>query len=593
MSLQELAKGRLRQIILTGVVVLYALCFSFSYMGDPLAQSPQLDARENLVLATAIDTGSLPEEPVYRAMVYPWLLSHLHPADARPLLALLLGLGLHLVNMLLACRLANRIWSSRNAGLLAVLLYGLNPASLFYALQILDVTLAITFFLLALLCAVGQPLRFRSALGTGIFLGLAVVTRPHFLPLALVMPPLAILFHSVHNPRPLLAWVPLAAILMLQGFVNQLHSGEFRILPWQGSYNLWAANKAGANGLYFKQAVDLSQRGDASNPARVESVYLYGQAHPEERPPYSIDAMNGYWRSRFLEHLKANPLEVARLWLFKAYAVVNSSEQYNNLTFSFHKERLPILRYNPLNWGILLILGTLGLIHLWRVDSRKAFAWVLLMLAYASMLILFYASARFRLPLVPLMAVLAGGSIHWFNGLLKDHRCLAATLVSVTLVGGITFSSFAGIKSTDTYIQDRLLMANANAELGKDAEAARWARDVLEDSPGRPEAVTIYALSYFNLRLEGASGSGEFGSWDDQAGWLQLTPTQDPATAAVFACYLWHWDRQDDATGIWRQIASNHPEPTNLANRILSMLNKDAASLTTEDLVLKGLLEEN
>jgi hypothetical protein len=161
------------------------------------------------------------------------------------------------------------------------------------------------------------------------------------------------------------------------------------------------------------------------------------------------------------------------------------------------------------------------------------------------------------------------------------------------VVGLLTFSSFGGIRNKDTYLQDRLLMANANAELGKDTEAARWARAVLEDSPARPEAVTIYALSYFNLRLEGAPGSVEFGTWDDQAGWLQLTPTQDPATAAVFACYLWHWDRQDDATGIWRQIARNHPEPTNLANRILSMLNKDAAALTPEDLVLKRLLEEN
>ena len=90
-----------------------------------------------------------------------------------------------------------------------------------------------------------------------------------------------------------------------------------------------------------------------------------------------------------------------------------------------------------------------------------------------------------------------------------------------------------------------------------------------------------------------APRSEEFGTWDDQAQWLQLTSTQDPATAAVFACYLWHWDRQDDAMDIWLQIASNHPDPTNLANRILSVLDKDADGLTPEDLVLKRLLEEN
>jgi hypothetical protein len=475
----------------------------------------------------------------------------------------------------------------------ATLLYLLNPVSLFFALQILDITVGTSFFLGSLLLAGSTTPKTIHFLGAGLLLGLAVAIRPHFLPVALFLPVIVFLVSGTKPWRASIIWIPLASILITQGLINFQNSGDFRILPWQGAYNLWAANKPGSNGLYFKQAVDLSGRGDASNPAKVESIYLYGQAHPDERPPYSIDAMNAYWRGQFLDHLREKPYEVARLWLFKAYALLNSYEQYNNLTFSFHKERLPLLRYNPLNWGILLILGTLGLIQLWRVDSRKAGAWLLIMLAYASMLILFYASARFRLPLVPLMAILAGGSLHWFDGFLKDRRRLGATILAVAVVGGVTFSSFGGIRNKDTYIQDRLLMANANAELGRDREAAKWAREVLDEKSDRSEAIRIYTVSYFNLRLGDSTASDEFGTWDDHAEWLQLPPTQDPATATVFACYLWHWDRQDDATGIWRQIARNHPDPTNLANRILSMLNKDPDALTPEDLVLKRLLEEN
>ena len=562
-------------------------------LSDPLVRAPQLDARENLLWAERIANGSVPAEPFYRALLYPLILALATPEASRPVAGAILGLLCHLIGSWLVWSIARVVWRERRLPLFAALLYLLNPASLFYAFQLLDVTFAVTLFLGALRLALRPENRIGSFLFAGLLGGLAVLARPHFLPVLLVLPVAAAVMAERHRWRALIIWLPALLLLLGQGSLIQWRSGEFRILPWQGTYNLWAANKPGANGLYFKQVVDLSQRGNASNPARVESVYLYEQAHPEESPPYSIDAMNAYWRGKFLNHLKENPLEVAKLWFFKAYAIVNSYEQYNNLTFSFHKDRIPLLKYNPLNWGILIIFGSLGFLHLFRENRKAAFALALLILAYASTLILFYASARFRLPLVPLAAVLVGGSLHWFDGLLRDRRRLGTTVVAVALLGGITFSSFAGVRQTDTYIQDRLLMANANAELGRDAEAARWARQVLKTSPDRSEAVTIYALSYFNLRLVDAPRSEEFGTWDDQARWLQLPSTQDPATAAVFACYLWHWDRQDDATGIWRQIASNHPDPTNLAIRILSVLDKDTDGLTPEDLVLKRLLEKN
>jgi hypothetical protein len=538
------------------VIVGYTLIFGLVYFFDPLAQSPQLDAQENLILASDINGGLLEEAPIYRAMGYPYVLSLLKPEHWRPELGLILGILCHLLSAWLVSRLAMRIWPTRGAGLLAAGLFLVNPASLFYSLQLLDVSLATSLFLGGLYLGLsGRGL--LPFLGSGILFGLAIATRPHFLPAVLLAPVVLLFINRDLQLRKALIWIPVMGMLLMQGFINLHHSGEFRILPWQGAYNLWAANKPGANGLHFRQSVDLSQRGAASNPARVESIYLYGQAHPNEQPPYSIDKMNAYWRGQFLGHLKENPLEVARLWAFKAYAVINSFEQYNNLTFSFHKERLPLLRFNPLSWGILLILGTVGLLHLWRQNPRTALAWLSLILAYASMLIVFYASARFRLPLVPLLAILAGGCIGWFDGITRDRLRILQTAAIIICIGGITFSSFAGIRNKDTYIQDQLLMANANAELGHDREAARWAREVLRESPNRNEAVRIYMISYFNLALLGQGPEPEFGSWESQKPLVQDQQAQDSIQQAIFGVYLWKWGSMGQAVSLWSQLAES------------------------------------
>lgn len=570
--------------LLTLLCVSYVVVFGFVYSIDPMAKSPQLDAHENLVIAKEIDSGIVAKEPFYRAMVYPFFLSLLEPTNLRPQIGLWIGIACHLVSGWLVFLVAGRIWQSPWGRRIPAWLYLINPASVFYAAQLLDVTMATTFFLGGLWMGVRPTQRWWTVLSFGFLLGLAALARPHFLPIALVSPAAILFIKKDVSLNPLLATIPLFGLLLVQGMINQFQNGDFRILPWQGAYNLWAANKPGANGLYFKQVVDLSQRDDATNPARVESVHLYGQAHPDEQPPYSIDAMNANWRSEFINHLIENPLEVAKMWLLKAYAVVNAFEQYNNLTFSFHKERLPLLRYNPLNWGILLILGTLGLMQLWWTDSRKAVAWMMIILAYASMLLLFYASARFRLPMVPLMAVLAGGCSGWCTGLLKDRRRLAITLVAVTLVGGITFSSFADIRSTDTYIQDRLLMANANADLGHDMEAARWAREVLEENPSRGEALRIYAVSYFNLAITGQDPERPFGNWKEQREWVRQSPPTDPVQDAVLGVFMWKWGEREQAQELWQKIATSGTPGDSLAQAALKATDQPHTSLESNPL---------
>src|SRR5690606_27536219 len=104
-----------------------------------------------------------------------------------------------------------------------------------------------------------------------------------------------------------------------------------------------------------------------------------------------------------------NPVAWLKLEAFKLYAVFNDFEQYNNKTYSFHKSLSPWLRYNPISWGILLILAATCSSVLWHQKRRDLLATLFIAGAFGSGLLLYMASARFRLPLVPILAILTGG----------------------------------------------------------------------------------------------------------------------------------------------------------------------------------------
>ncbi|MEX0329947.1 MAG: hypothetical protein AB3N64_00860 [Puniceicoccaceae bacterium] len=561
-------KGKAIQwIILLGLVV-YTLAFTFSYVADPMALSPQLDAKENLTLASQFDAGSSAPEPFYRAVLYPYILSLIATEGARPLIALLIGLGCHLGNAFMVYWLAGWIWQRASAKAAAAALYLLNPASLFFSLQVLDMTMGTSLFLGGLILAINGRERLLPALVSGLVLGLCVLVRPHFLPVTLLVPAVMMLLSGWKVRLPALGWLTLAVVLLSQGVVNYTRSGEFRILPWQGGYNLYAANRPGANGLYYKQSVDVSGQ-TYLNPARAESEQLYQQA-TGATPPFDIDDVNSYWRQQTITTVLDDPARWLQLMFFKGYAILNSAEQYNNLTFSYHKARFPLLRFNPMNWGILVILGTLGCFLLIRRDRLRAGALVLLILGYSAALLLYYASARFRLPLVPLMAILSSGVFAYPKDLRASWKVTATTAILAGISGFLAYSSFGSIRSTETYVQDKLLMANANAELGDDVEAARYAHNVLWDYPERREALRIYTVSYFNLRLTESPGAQLFGDWDLQKQWVIQFPPTDPVQDVILGVYFWQWGELEKATLIWKSIRAQGGPGANLAGACLA-----------------------
>ena len=554
------------RLILGALLLLYVGGYTFHHLGTPLGMSPQLDGKENLALAQQIAGGDFPAEPFYRAMLYPALLSLPlqlgFPEPLLPWLAGLLGMAAHLASAWLLYRIARRVWQSPRAGLLAAVLYGLHPVAVYFAAQPLDITLAITCFLAALdrLTAIGRDMNTTPGASIwfgGIWLGLAILTRPHFIAVAPFVIGLAGYFATRRCIGMAGAWGMAVAILIGgQATLGKAIGGEWHLLPWQGAYNLFAANQPGTDGRYFQHKVFLDDIPEGTNPTRLESEVLY-MRETGATPPLSPAAMNEHWRERLRAEITNDFLGWVGLTLRKVYFLGHHWEPYNNQTYAFHRERNPWLFLNPIGWGLLfagcgLALALIGP----RLSRRDALTLTLLACAYAAGVILFIVSARFRLPLAPFLCLGMAGlaSYPWRTGIQPEHtaksriRIAAVTAVILLLW---TFSPISGAYDHRTYVQDKLLIANAAAEMGFDDEALRWSRKVLAELPERPDVRRIALISAFNLQLEAKLAPEEI-VWQSLQPYLSPPRRSDPPMELAIGTAYWHLGKQEVAAAHWR-----------------------------------------
>ena len=507
------APDPLRRALLVGLPAVVALAYALAhlnwYLGTPLGRVPVLDERENLDLAEAIFGGTLPAAPFYRAPGYALLLAGLRlagiPAAGLFPAALLLGAVLHAAGAALASLVALRWFGARSA-LAAGLLYGLDPVLVHFATQALDSTLSLVLFLAGLSClaaAVDNPGKLRPWVSASAFWAAATLVRPNFLLVWLVLPVLAFLQAGLWRGRARILLAALCGLLLFgaasawQGSLG----GGFGFLPWQGPYNLWAANRPGANGRFYTQHISLPPELARANPARAESILLYAQ-ETNGAPP-GISEMNAHWRGRFLSEIAHHPLRWAWLMARKAYALLNNWEQYNNTTYAFHKALSPWLRWNPICWGALLVLAVGGGARLADESPRAAAALAATAAACAASILLFFVSARFRLPLAAICAVLAGGALGapgFWRGLSAGRR--SALAAGAALAALVTFSGLGGVADMSTFVQDHALLARAAYTVGDDATALAEAREALKLQPWHPDARAIEAAAQAEMKAK-------------------------------------------------------------------------------------------
>ncbi len=442
----------------------------------------------------------------FRPLFYPGFLALIYAVfgpEWGPFAAVAVQHLLGVATGVLVAFLARRLSGSDAAGLTAGALWALAAPPIFIEGQLLSETLFV-FLCTAALVAMSAAATVMRSGAAGALIALAGQVRPNALILGGTVLWLAWRAGGdapgVPGPRPdsarlarrsrwalalaalgSLAVVHLAA-MGLQAPVN----GGFRLLPSSGAVNLYLGNERGADGMLPRQDAPVP-----AGPAYRDSVEAWAErevraAHPETTNT-DPGAVARYWLSRTLTEIRSCPGCWARLMARKAVLLLWNEEIPNHLSFAFAaREDLPLLRWLPVRWWLLVALAPLGAAWLRSGGRTRHLLTCAVFLFLLSVGILaFFVNGRYRLPLWPPLVALGGcglaALVEWIRE--RRRRRLAAAAGAALAGAVLALVNWTGA-ALPSPARDLFFRSLAHLEHGEVEAALVDARESVVLEPG-------------------------------------------------------------------------------------------------------------
>ena len=491
-------------ILVIGLAALVRVAYLVGLRTSPFFAVPVVDAETYSRMAHAIAAGDLRggDTVYWQAPLYPYFLGLLTASNLGPLGVRLVqfGLGAASAGMLMA--LGRRVGGAR-VGLLAGLGAALYGPFLFFEGRLLAPALIVflnTAGLLLLERARSAPgLRPRAAAGA--CFGLAAIARPDaFLAAIALAVGLALL--EARAPgiggqpvRRAGAWrraaVFLGTALLVTLPVTARNWIVARDLVWisaNGGINFYLGNNPEAArtvairpGREWESLVETPHREAGLRRASDRSRWFYARAFDFARTEPIAFVRHGLEKTaQFFSGIEIPREE-------DPYALRGESAVLDLLLWRLRGFGFP--------FGIVAPLAILGAILLW--PRRRTYALVYLhAAAYALAVIAFFVTARYRLPAVPALLILAAGAIDWLLARLADVRlrtrfglafgALAVLCAILPAAGGSGFSE-AGVAGGEPGADHWRLLAITAIERKNPRQAVEYQARAAVLAPHRPE----------------------------------------------------------------------------------------------------------
>ena len=476
------------------------------------------DARAYDAWARRLAAGDwLGSEVFYQAPLYPYLLGAWYAVAGPGLLGVRLLQG---ALGALACGLvavaSGRLFG-RAAGWAAGLLLAFYAPAIFFdlLLQKAVLDLLLVSLLLLLVSLLAEHVERGRSFWAGAALGLLVLSREN----AVVLLPVLLVWLGLRaRPRlaPMLLFVVgVGAVLAPVAVRNFRIGGELLLTTAQLGPNLYIGNHDGATGSYVPLRPG---RGDASFERR-DAADLAEAASGRK---LTAGEVSRYWRGRATTWIRAHPGRWLELLGRKLRLAWNSGEAMDTEDLQTHAEVSP-----PLRWlarvGHFGLLAPLALLGVWWTRARWRELWVLhaAVVVYTASLVVFYVVARYRLPLVPLLAPFAGLALvelpaQWRRGPASERIRSGLIVAGAALF--VNWPLLAELPGGRLRALTHLNYAQAFAAHGSSDEAAAQYRRALELDPANAHAHTnlgvlaaergerAAALLHFQAAAESAPG---------------------------------------------------------------------------------------
>ena len=434
------------QVVVGALIGVVAVVVRLAYLADgshdPSFMQPLVDSRTYHELAAGLARdGVFTEQFLWQAVFYPFFLAGVYAVFGVSIpAAIVVQILLGGATCYLTHRLALRMFG-RGPALVAGLICAFSGPLIFFETRLLATgwTAFLTAALALLLVHVDRKPGPRICFGLGLTSAVAILTRPTFVPLVVVV--LVWLawvswrrdrsWKSIAgNAGPALAGVLL--VLGPVGMVLEARTGHPGIVPPSGGINLHIGNNGD-----FDSTINI-RPGFPWEDLLAEPGRNGYAPDPWSGQPYFIDKVVAYGR----EH----PWGQLQLWGRKTLQLVSSRELPRTLDIYLHRQWSPLLGALVFKlgawgfpWGVVFPLAVVGLAGSIR---KIPIPFLILLGMFGASLMLVFISARYRTPLIPLMAVLAGQGLMSIaqrarrgGGVVRTSLLLAFCVLAVALPG--------------------------------------------------------------------------------------------------------------------------------------------------------------
>ncbi len=387
--------------------------------GEMAFRFPLVDAATYHQLAQAFMKGTAPRTPFWQPPLFPWFLSGVYGLFGVSMMAARVAQGLVAVaGALLTLALGMRL-AGRGAGVAAGLAVTVCAPLLFFQTQLLPVGLAVVLDLalvLQVLRALERPTAWRWS-AAGLCLGLAGLAIPNALVMGAIAFPLAWVT-GLRGAGWKRAGLSVAALLAGVAVVvapvtirNRVVGKQWVLISTNSGINFFIGNNphmdvtvATRPGLDWERLVQIPYQHEGVKDARGADRYFWrtGLLYMMERPNAFFKGLAVKGRQFLAAREIPRNLD---LYTMRQHSIVLMCLSWKWEWFAF-----PFGVIGPLGLlGIVLALGR-------GREHRVTVAFVLL---YALSVILFFPTARYRAPILPLFLIFSALAAGWLVKLMR------------------------------------------------------------------------------------------------------------------------------------------------------------------------------
>jgi len=451
-------------------------------------ESPTIDALYHHLWAKQIADGNiLGGGPYFRAPFYPYFLGLIYSIFGANFT--LVYLFQHIIGVLAVplVFMISRNYFPPAAAIIAALLTAVNGILIYFESQLLLDFLTVILFLVFIyfLTTAQKSGKSRFFLFAGLIAGLFAIARPNILavmPLVCIWIFMIVPDIKVKIKNSLLLIIGTLIFVLPVTLRNIVVGDDAVLIASQGGINFYIGNNERADGYtaLLPGFGHTWQYSDADYEAASNLGKKPGTIKPSE--------VSSYYYNKSAKYILSSPGHFIKLLIKKFYLFWNRYEISNNNNIYFLTNYIGLSFYPLFLFAVISPLGLIGSV-LCFFKGRRFWIFPILIFGYMATVIMFFITARFRLPLAPVLSIMAAYAIYEIYRAIanKRYRYSVVLLVSVLIAVVFTWTNFYGHHDSSTAMANYSL-GNMFLKKGDYNSARQQYQTASEQAPCVPNA---------------------------------------------------------------------------------------------------------